>query len=102
MGEPESTWEEHIGLLRPYQVNRQVLETAGNPNVKFMHCLPAFHNGETKIGEEIYRKHGLEAMEVTEEVCESPASSVFDQAENRLHTTKAPWGETPCYVAVNP
>jgi len=89
MGEPESIWEERIRLLGPYQVDRDVLAMTGNPNVKFMHCLPAFHNRETQIGEEIYRKHGLEAMEVTEEVFESPASIVFDQAENRMHTIKA-------------
>ena len=89
MGEPDSIWEERIKLLGPYQVDRDVLAMTGNPNVKFMHCLPAFHNRETQIGEEIYRKHGLEAMEVTEEVFESPASIVFDQAENRMHTIKA-------------
>ncbi len=89
MGESESVWEERIKLLRPYQVNRQLLEMTGSDKVKFMHCLPAFHNRETEIGEEIYRKYGLEAMEVTEEVFESEASIVFDQAENRLHTIKA-------------
>jgi ornithine carbamoyltransferase len=66
-----------------------VLRRTGNPNVKFMHCLPAFHNRETKVGEEIYEKFGIDAMEVTEEVFESPASIVFDQAENRMHTIKA-------------
>ncbi len=89
MGEPESVWEERIQLLTPYQVNRQMLELAGNPAVKFMHCLPAFHNPETRIGEEIFQKYGLEAMEVTEEVFESEASIVFEQAENRMHTIKA-------------
>lgn len=89
MGEPASVWEERIKLLKPYQVNREVFNKTGNPNVKFMHCLPAFHNTETKIGKEIYEKFGLESMEVTEEIFESKASIVFDQAENRLHTIKA-------------
>ncbi|MGH2536994.1 MAG: ornithine carbamoyltransferase [Candidatus Promineifilaceae bacterium] len=89
MGEPETVWEERIRLLRPYQVNRQALALSGNPAVKFMHCLPAFHNRETKIGEQIYQRFGLESLEVTEEVFESAASIVFDQAENRLHTAKA-------------
>jgi ornithine carbamoyltransferase len=89
MGEPDTVWEERIRLLKPYQVNRQVLDMTGNAKVKFMHCLPAFHNRETKVGEEIYRKFGLDAMEVTEDIFESEASIVFDQAENRLHTIKA-------------
>jgi ornithine carbamoyltransferase len=89
MGEPASVWEERIKLLKPYQVNTQAMELTGNPDVKFMHCLPAFHNRETKIGEEIYQQFGLESMEVTEEVFESEASIVFDQAENRMHTIKA-------------
>lgn len=89
MGEPEKVWKERIELLKPYQVNAAALEKTGNPNVKFLHCLPAFHNRETKIGEEIYQKFGLEAMEVTEEVFESAASIVFDEAENRIHTIKA-------------
>lgn len=89
MGESDSAWEERIRLLRPYQVDRRLLEQTGNPDVKFMHCLPSFHNRETRIGEEVYRKCGLEAMEVTEEVFESNASIVFDQAENRMHTIKA-------------
>jgi ornithine carbamoyltransferase len=89
MGEPASVWEERIRLLKPYQVNRKVLELTGNPRVKFLHCLPAFHNRETKMGEEMYQKFGLESMEVTEDVFESPASVVFDQAENRVHTIKA-------------
>lgn len=89
MGEPASVWEERVTLLKPYQVNRQVMELTGNEKVKFLHCLPAFHNRETKTGEEIYKKFGLESMEVTEEVFESPASIVFDQAENRVHTIKA-------------
>lgn len=89
MGEPDSVWEERVNLLKPYQVNAQAMELTGNPNVKFLHCLPAFHNRDTKIGEEIYQKFGLESMEVTEEVFESEASIVFDQAENRMHTIKA-------------
>jgi ornithine carbamoyltransferase len=89
MGEPDSVWEERIRLLAPYQVNSEVLAMTGNPAVKFMHCLPAFHNRDTQIGAEIFRKYGLEAMEVTEAVFESEASIVFDQAENRLHTIKA-------------
>ncbi len=89
MGEPDSVWEERIRLLKPYEVNRQVLEMTGNSQVKFLHCLPAFHNRETKVGEEIFKKFGLESMEVTEEVFESDASIVFDEAENRVHTIKA-------------
>jgi ornithine carbamoyltransferase len=89
MGEPEEVWAERIKLLEPYQVNAEALAKTGNPNVKFLHCLPAFHNRETVIGEEIYQKFGLESMEVTEEVFESPASIVWDEAENRMHTIKA-------------
>jgi ornithine carbamoyltransferase len=89
MGEPKEVWAERIALLRPYQVNEAVLEATGNPAVAFMHCLPAFHDRETAIGEEIYTEFGLEALEVTGEVFESKASIVFDQAENRLHTIKA-------------
>jgi ornithine carbamoyltransferase len=89
MGEPSSVWEERINTLKPYQINWKTLELTGNPDVKFMHCLPAFHNRETKIGEEIFQKFGLDSMEVTEEVFESARSIVFDQAENRMHTIKA-------------
>ena len=89
MGEPDEVWAERIELLKPYQVNAEAMKLTGNPNVKFLHCLPAFHNRNTKLGEEIYQKFGLEAMEVTEEVFESEASVVFDQSENRLHTIKA-------------
>jgi ornithine carbamoyltransferase len=90
MGEPDSVWEERVSLLKPYQVNAQAMEMTGNPNVKFMHCLPAFHNTDTEVGKEMEEKFGLEqGMEVTEEVFESLASIVFDQAENRLHTIKA-------------
>lgn len=89
MGESEEVWQKRIKLLQPYQVNKRMLELTGNNNVKFMHCLPAFHNIETKIGKDIYSKFGIEAMEVTEEVFESDASIVFDEAENRMHTIKA-------------
>jgi ornithine carbamoyltransferase len=89
MGEPDDVWEERIRLLQPYQVNKKVMDLTGNPNVKFLHCLPAFHNTETKVGKQIFEKYGIESMEVTEEVFESAESVVFDQAENRLHTIKA-------------
>ena len=89
MGEPDSVWEERIKLLSPYQVNMDAIKKSGNPNVKFLHCLPAFHNRQTKVGEEIFQKFGLDGMEVTEEVFESDHSIVFDEAENRLHTIKA-------------
>lgn len=89
MGEPDSVWKERIGLLEPYRVTAEVMAMTGNRHSKFMHCLPAFHNRATRIGEEIFRKFGLECMEVTEEVFESDASIVFEQAENRMHTIKA-------------
>jgi ornithine carbamoyltransferase len=89
MGEPEEVWKQRIELLEPYQVNKNTMDLTGNPKVKFLHCLPAFHNRDTAIGENIYQKFGLEAMEVTEEVFESEASIVFDEAENRVHTIKA-------------
>ncbi len=90
MGEPESVWAERVQLLKPYQVNARALELTGNPAVKFMHCLPAFHNADTEVGQKMEEKFGLEnGIEVTEEVFESPASIVFDEAENRLHTIKA-------------
>jgi ornithine carbamoyltransferase len=89
MGEPDSVWAERIKLLKPYQINGRTMELTGNPAVKFMHCLPAFHNRETHVGEEVYEKYGEDGLEVTEEVFESPASIVFDEAENRLHTIKA-------------
>jgi ornithine carbamoyltransferase len=89
MGEPESKWEERIQVMKPYQVNQKTLELTGNPGVKFLHCLPAFHNRDTKVGEAIFRQYGLDGLEVTEDVFESTHSIVFDQAENRLHTIKA-------------
>lgn len=89
MGEPETVWAERIRLLLPYQVNAAAMALTGNPRVRFMHCLPAFHNTETEVGAQIERLHGITAMEVTDEVFESPASIVFDQAENRMHTIKA-------------
>ncbi|MBB5077020.1 ornithine carbamoyltransferase [Nonomuraea endophytica] len=89
MGEPKEVWDERIKLLKPYQINDKVVKATGNAKVKFMHCLPAFHNRETKVGEDIYEKTGLDALEVTESVFESPRSIVFDEAENRLHTIKA-------------
>jgi ornithine carbamoyltransferase len=89
MGEADEVWAERIELLRPYQVNAEAMAATGNPDVKFMHCLPAFHNTDTEVGKEIFEKFGMEALEVTEEVFESPASLVFDEAENRMHTIKA-------------
>ncbi|XOZ34528.1 ornithine carbamoyltransferase [Halomonadaceae bacterium KBTZ08] len=89
MGESKDKWAERIKLLQPYQVNAALMEKTGNPRARFMHCLPAFHNTETAVGKEIQAEFGIEAMEVTEDVFESPASIVFDQAENRMHTIKA-------------
>jgi ornithine carbamoyltransferase len=89
MGEDPGVWQERIELLKPYQVNLDVVRRTGNPHVKFLHCLPAFHNRETKVGKEIYEKYRLDGMEVTDEVFESERSVVFDQAENRMHTIKA-------------
>ena len=89
MGEPAEVWAERIELLKPYQVNARAMELTGNADVKFLHCLPAFHNTETAVGQEIFEKYGIESMEVTEEVFESEASIVFDQSENRMHTIKA-------------
>lgn len=89
LGEPAEKWDERIKLMKPYQVNMNVMKLTGNSKVKFLHCLPAFHNRETKVGEEIYQKYGLNGMEVTEDVFESKHSIVFDQSENRLHTIKA-------------
>ncbi|NTW32502.1 MAG: ornithine carbamoyltransferase subunit F, partial [Bacteroidetes bacterium] len=89
MGEPSEIWDKRIKLLKPYQVNSDMVKKAANPDVKFMHCLPAFHNRETTVGEEIFKKYGLDGVEVTEDVFESQMSLVFDEAENRLHTIKA-------------
>ena len=89
MGEPAGVWDERIELLRPYQVSAETMAMTGNREVKFMHCLPAFHDTETEVGREIQERYGLDAMEVTDDVFESEASIVFDEAENRLHTIKA-------------
>ena len=89
MGEPDAVWADRIKLLQPYQVNMDVIRQTGNPAVMFLHCLPSFHNRETKVGEQIYQKFGLEAMEVTDEVFESKHNIAWDQAENRMHTIKA-------------
>ncbi|MEU9871792.1 ornithine carbamoyltransferase [Actinomadura sp. NPDC048021] len=89
MGEPAEVWDERIALLTPYQVNAEVMRATGNPAARFMHCLPAFHDRGTAVGEEIYHRTGLDALEVTDEVFESEASVVFDEAENRMHTIKA-------------
>ncbi len=89
MGEPDEVWKQRIDILRPYQINKKTMELTGNENCKFMHCLPAYHNRETKVGEEVFQKFGLDGIEVTEDVFESEASIVFDEAENRMHTIKA-------------
>ena len=89
MGEPKEVWDKRVEMLKHYQVNMDAVAKTGNPNVKFMHCLPAFHNRETRVGEDIYQQSGLDGLEVTEEVFESEYSIVFDQAENRMHTIKA-------------
>ena len=88
MGEPDSVWKERIEALTPYRVTKALMDTAGE-QCRFMHCLPAFHDLKTKIGKEIYEKFGIDCMEVTDEVFESPQSIVFDEAENRMHTIKA-------------
>ena len=89
MGEPKEAWAERVSLMKPYQINADVMKATGNPNVKIMHCLPSFHNEHTKVGREIEMAYGLKGLEVTEEVFESPNSIVFDEAENRMHTIKA-------------
>ena len=89
MGEPADAWEQRINLMKPYQVNRQLLELTANPKVKFLHCLPAFHDDQTTVGKEMLDKYGMNGLEVTDEVFESDAAIVFDQAENRMHTIKA-------------
>ncbi len=89
MGEPAEVWAERINLLKPYQVNKAMMEMTGNPKCKFMHCLPAYHNLETQVGRDVNKQFGLDGIEVTEEVFESENSIVFDEAENRMHTIKA-------------
>ena len=89
MGEPKDVWAQRIAILKDFQVNAELMAATGNPDCKFLHCLPAFHDRNTAVGEDIYQKTGMDALEVTDEVFESPASIVFDQAENRMHTIKA-------------
>ncbi|MRT94831.1 ornithine carbamoyltransferase [Ancylomarina sp. 16SWW S1-10-2] len=89
MGEPDEVWKERISILKPYQINAELMAATGNKACKFMHCLPAYHNRDTKVGEEVFQKFGMDGVEVTEEVFESAASIVFDEAENRQHTIKA-------------
>ena len=89
MGESADAWDERVALMTPYQINMNVIKQTGNPQVKFMHCLPAFHNDETTVGKEVAEKYGMKGLEVTEEVFESEYSIVFDEAENRMHTIKA-------------
>ena len=89
MGEPKEVWDERINLLRPYQINQTLVQATGNPDVKFLHCLPAFHDRNTTVGQDIYTKTGMDGLEVTDDVFESPLNAAFDQAENRMHTIKA-------------
>ena len=89
MGEAPEAWDERVAVMTPYQVNMDVIKLTGNPQVKFMHCLPAFHNNETVIGQQVADKYGMNGLEVTDEVFESDYSIVFDEAENRMHTIKA-------------
>lgn len=89
MGEPKDVWDQRIALLKPYQVNAELMKLTENPDCKFLHCLPAFHDRNTKVGEDVYEKTGLEALEVTNDVFESDYNIAFDQAENRMHTIKA-------------
>ena len=89
MGEPKDVWDERINLLRPYQINQALVQATGNPDVKFLHCLPAFHDRNTTVGQDIYTKTGMDGLEVTDDVFESPLNAAFDQAENRMHTIKA-------------
>ena len=89
MGEPKEVWDQRIALLAPYQVNAQLVEATGNPDVKFLHCLPAFHDRNTTVGEDIFAKTGMEGLEVTDDVFETERNVAFDQAENRMHTIKA-------------
>jgi ornithine carbamoyltransferase len=89
MGEAAEAWDERVALMKPYQINMDVIKLTGNPHVKFMHCLPAFHNDETTVGKEVAEKYGMNGLEVTEDVFQSDYSIVFDEAENRMHTIKA-------------
>jgi len=89
MGEPKEVWDQRIALLRPYQVNAKLVEATGNPDVKFLHCLPAFHDRNTTVGEDIFNKTGMDGLEVTDDVFETERNVAFDQAENRMHTIKA-------------
>ena len=89
MGEPDEVWKQRIDMLMPYQVNAKLMERTGNPDCKFMHCLPSYHNLDTKAGKDVYDKFGLNGIEVTEDVFEGKNSIVFDEAENRMHTIKA-------------
>ena len=90
MGEPKEVWKERIELLKPYQVNTELMKASGNPQVKFMHCLPAFHDTETKLGKQIAENYGMDnGLEVTDDVFESEVNIAFEQAENRMHTIKA-------------
>ena len=89
LGEPKEVWDERIALLRPYAVTMEVLRATGNPDVRFLHCLPAFHDQETEVGRQVAKEHGVKEQEVTDEVFRSRHSVVFDEAENRLHIQKA-------------
>ena len=89
MGEPDSVWKERIELLTPYRVDAAAMEMTGNAECKFLHCLPSFHNRDTTVGEDIYQRFGIECMEVSDDVFESPRNMAFEEAENRLHTIKA-------------
>ena len=89
MGEPEDVWQERINLLTPYRIDSEMMRKTGNERCAFLHCLPSFHNRDTIIGEKMYQRFGLECMEVSDEVFESPNSLVFAEAANRMHTIKA-------------